>query len=87
MKMKEGEDSSSKEIRDEARGKKIEYEEGSHERNTLKKVEIPIFNAEDPNSWLFRVDKNFQIHELMDFEKIIVAIISFDGPALYWYRS
>ena len=56
-------------------------------RSKFKKVEMPVFNGEDLDSWLFRGNWYFQIHKLIDSEKMTVATISFDGPALNWYRA
>ena len=46
-----------------------------------------MFSGNDSNSWLFEVDRYFQIHELTNPKKMIVYVISFDGLALDWYRS
>ncbi|TYK02420.1 transposon Tf2-1 polyprotein isoform X1 [Cucumis melo var. makuwa] len=70
-------------IRDE---KKNDSEENSGDRNEFKKVEMPVFIGEDPDSWLFRIERYFQIHKLNESEKMLVSTISFDGPALNWYR-
>ena len=48
---------------------------------------MPVFNGEDPDSWLFRADRYFQIHKLTDAEKVLVASISFEGLTLNWYRA
>lgn len=48
---------------------------------------MSVFSGTDPDSWLFRVDRYFQIHNLTDSEKMIVAVVSFDGAASNWYRS
>ena len=48
---------------------------------------MPIFNGDDPDSRLFRAERYFQIHKLTESEKMIVSTISFEGPALNWYRS
>lgn len=48
---------------------------------------MPVFNGDDPDSWLFRADRYFQIHKLTDCEKLTVTTISFEGLALNWYRS
>ena len=66
---------------------KVEGEDGTNERNRFKKVEMPVFNGEDPYSWLFRANRYFQIHKLIDAEKVLVATTSFDGPTLNWYRA
>lgn len=52
----------------------------------FKKVEMPIFFGDDPDSWLFRVEWYFEIHRLSDEEKMTVTVISFDGATLKWYR-
>ncbi|XP_050942184.1 transposon Tf2-1 polyprotein isoform X1 [Cucumis melo] len=62
-------------------------EERSVDRSKFKKVEMPVFDGTEPDSWLFRADRYFKIHNLTDSEKLTVAVISFDGPALDWYRS
>ncbi|KAL0560786.1 hypothetical protein IC582_001199 [Cucumis melo] len=62
-------------------------EERTLDRSKFKKVEMPVFDETDPDSWLFRADRYFKIHNLSDSEKLTVAVISFDGPALDWYRS
>ena len=48
---------------------------------------MSVFSGEDPDSWLFRVERYFQIHKLTESEKMLVSTISFDGPALNWYQS
>lgn len=45
------------------------------------------FGGDEPDNWLFRADRYFQIHKLSDIEKLTVAVISFEGVALNWYRS
>ena len=57
------------------------------DRSKFKKVEMTIFNGTDPDSWLFRSDKYFKIHELTNSKKLTVVVISFDRPALDWYHS
>lgn len=46
---------------------------------------MPVFNGTDPDSWLFRADRYFKIHELTYTGKMTVAVISFNRPALDWY--
>ncbi|KAA0036991.1 ty3-gypsy retrotransposon protein [Cucumis melo var. makuwa] len=75
----ESNEETKKEVKDE--------EDKTAERSKFKKVEMPVFTGNDPDSWLFRADRYFQIHKLTDAEKMTVSIISFDGPALDWFRS
>lgn len=62
-------------------------DEGQYDRNKFKKVEMQVFSGDDPNGWLSRADRYFQIHWLSDSEKVIVAVISFEEAALSWYRT
>lgn len=48
---------------------------------------MSIFNGDDPDSWLFRVERYLHIHKLTEFEKMTVSTISFEGLALNFYRS
>ena len=75
----EGEGLSRRENETRKDEKKIDDESNS-DRNKFKKVEMPIFNGDDPDSWLFRAERYFHIHKLTEFEKMIVSTISFEGP-------
>ena len=66
---------------------KLEGDESASDRSKFKKVEIPVFIGTDLDSWLFWAELYFQIHKLIELEKMIVAVISFDGAALDWYQS
>ncbi|KAL4025181.1 hypothetical protein IC575_013559 [Cucumis melo] len=93
MKGKEDDASSSKAIESgrnfgaDRNDRRIDGDDGASDRNKFKKIEMPVFTGEDPDSWLFRAERYFQIHKLTDSEKMLVSTISFDGPALNWFRS
>lgn len=71
----------------EGGSRRTKTEEGYADRSKLKKVEMPVFDGEQLNSWLFRAERYFDIHQLFDLEKITVTSISFMGAALHWYRG
>ncbi|KAA0050168.1 transposon Tf2-1 polyprotein isoform X1 [Cucumis melo var. makuwa] len=75
------------ELIDEVNGNEKDVEEKNNDQSKFKKVEMPVFNGEDPDAWLFRVDRYFQIHKLTDLEKMTMATISFKGLTLNWYRA
>ncbi|KAA0033062.1 histone-lysine N-methyltransferase ASHR1 isoform X3 [Cucumis melo var. makuwa] len=81
-KVKENEASSSHNIRANRNEKKADNDDSTGDQNKFKKVEMSIFNGEDPDSWLFCVEKYFQIHKLTESEKMLVPTISFDELAL-----
>ncbi|TYK03052.1 Retrotransposable element Tf2 [Cucumis melo var. makuwa] len=59
--------------------RKLDADNGYHDRNKFKKIEMPVFIEEDPDSWLFRAERYFQIHKLSESEKVLVSTVSFDG--------
>lgn len=77
--MKDPENESATSSRKEPRG-----EEGKYDRQKFNKVEMPTFEGDDPDDWLFQAVRYFDIHQLTD--KITVTAVSFAGAALHWYR-
>ncbi|KAA0062917.1 histone-lysine N-methyltransferase ASHR1 isoform X3 [Cucumis melo var. makuwa] len=62
----------SRKIDSEKADKKFDTEDNNGDQNKFKKVEMPVFNGEDPDSWLFRAERYFQIHKLSESEKMLV---------------
>lgn len=56
------------------------------DRGKLKRLEMPVFTGKNPDSWLFRAETYFEIHQLTDEEKIKVSIVSFDEWVVDWYH-
>ncbi|TYK28910.1 transposon Tf2-1 polyprotein isoform X1 [Cucumis melo var. makuwa] len=82
-----GSDSTTETLARESKGERKSEEDKVYDRSKFNKVEMSIFNGTDPDSWLFRADRYFKIHNLTKSEKTSMAIISIDGPTLDWYRS
>ncbi|KAA0033896.1 retrotransposon protein [Cucumis melo var. makuwa] len=62
------------------------FAEGSSKKSKYKKLEMPVFNGENPKSWIYRVEHYFEINKLADEEKVKVAVVSFGSDALNWFR-
>lgn len=77
MKEKEGEKGESSQAK---------ANEGDVDRSKYKHLEMPIFSGEHPNSWVFRAEHYFGIHELSNAEKIKVAIIAFVPNKVDWFH-
>ncbi|KAA0041992.1 Ty3/gypsy retrotransposon protein [Cucumis melo var. makuwa] len=84
MKSKVSEVSSSRDIGETDAERKSQLDEVSADRSKFKKVGMPVFTGDDPESWLFRAERCFQIHKLTKSEKMLVSTICFDGPTLNW---
>ena len=54
MKSKENKVTSSQQIGENRAEKKADSDENSGNQSKFKKVEMPVFIGEDPDSWLFR---------------------------------
>ncbi|KAA0032599.1 peroxidase 64 [Cucumis melo var. makuwa] len=74
-KRKENEASSSKteeskrKFEDDLNERKSKSDENYSDRNKFKKVEMHVFTGEDPDSWLFRAERYFQIHKAEEFSQ------------------
>ncbi|XP_031276149.1 uncharacterized protein LOC116134605 [Pistacia vera] len=51
-----------------------------------RKLELPIFNGEDPFGWTFRADHYFAINRYGPSEMVEAAAICMEGKALNWYQ-
>ncbi|KAA0047682.1 ty3-gypsy retroelement transposase [Cucumis melo var. makuwa] len=56
-------------IGDSQNEKKTDNNENATNRNKFKKVEMHVFNGEDPNSWPFRVERFLQIKQKTTVEE------------------
>ncbi|TYK01506.1 gypsy/ty3 element polyprotein [Cucumis melo var. makuwa] len=56
------------------------------DRIKFKKLEIPIFNGEDPDGWFHRAEHYFQMHILNELEKLKIAVVSLEGKGQSWSR-
>ncbi|KAA0041084.1 histone-lysine N-methyltransferase ASHR1 isoform X3 [Cucumis melo var. makuwa] len=55
-------------IEDIRNEKKADNDENAGDQNKFK-VEMPVYNGENPDSWLFRAERYFLIHKLTESEK------------------
>ena len=63
--------------------------EGSKEDrddHLTRKLKIPLFDGEDVDSWVLRMDQYFEIATFTEEEKLRAVRMSFIGEALSWYR-
>ncbi|KAA0054184.1 retrotransposon protein [Cucumis melo var. makuwa] len=58
---------------------------GSSDRSKYKKLEIPVFNGENPETWIYRAEHYFDINELADEDKVKVAVVGFGSDEVNWF--
>ena len=51
-----------------------------------RRLELPIFEGSDPDGWIFRVERYFEINDLRADEKLRAVIVCMEGKALAWYN-
>ena len=52
----------------------------------FRRMEIPLFNGEDPLGWLFRLERSFQVQGVEEMERVSAAVIGLEGKALNWFQ-
>lgn len=56
-------------------------------RQSVKKVELPIFDGRDPAGWISRAEVYFRVQETSPEVKVSLAQLSMDGPTIHFYNS
>lgn len=61
-------------------------QEGGDSWHRVRKLEMPIFNGEDPDGWLFSAKRYFEVNGLTKQEKMGAIGVSLEGDALSWLQ-
>lgn len=56
-------------------------------RQSVKKVELPMFNGDDPAGWITRAEVYFQVQETSSEVKVNLAQLCMEGPTLHFFKS
>ncbi|XP_017233746.1 uncharacterized protein LOC108207825 [Daucus carota subsp. sativus] len=51
-----------------------------------RKLDMPIFDGEDPDGWILRVERYFAFYKLTEDEMLEAVAVAMDGDALRWYQ-
>lgn len=57
-----------------------------HYRAGRRKLEIPVFNDDDVQGWLIRVERYFRVNEVKEAEKLNAVVITLEDRALNWFQ-
>ena len=58
----------------------------THEDNRWRNLEIPIFGADDPMSWLTKIERYFRLRTVREEDKLEVVMVTMNGEALGWFQ-
>ena len=65
--------------------KMFSEKEGMIEARFGRKLDMPIFNGETPEGWVFQAERYFHLNQLMEEEKQLAGVVCLDGDALTWF--
>ncbi|KAL9426701.1 hypothetical protein AB3S75_033478 [Citrus x aurantiifolia] len=53
----------------------------------FSKLNFPKFEGENPSGWIYTCDRFFNINEIVEEEKVEMALIHLEGQALEWFQG
>ncbi|CAJ2678799.1 unnamed protein product [Trifolium pratense] len=56
-------------------------------RRSVKKVELPLFDGEDPAGWISRAEIYFRVQETRPEVKVNLAQLCMEGPTIHFFNS
>jgi hypothetical protein len=56
-------------------------------RQSVKKVELPAFDGEDPAGWISRAEVNFRVQNTSPEVKTSLARLCMEGPTIHFFNS
>lgn len=63
----------------EQEGERHEERERVAENQSHRKLELPLFEGDDPLGWIFKVERYFSVNGVEEQEKVDAAIVSWKG--------
>lgn len=51
-----------------------------------RRLEMPVFLEQNPNDWIFKAKRYFQVNQLTEGEILEMAALCFEVDALAWYQ-
>lgn len=71
----------------ERRAHQLHSEALTEFRQSVKKVELPIFYGKDPAGWISRAEIYFRVQETSPEVKVSLAQLSMDGPTIHFFNA
>ncbi|CAH1448287.1 unnamed protein product [Lactuca virosa] len=61
-----------------------EYGGGTNWR--FRKLDMPLFDGENPDEWIPRAERYFNFYKLSENDKLEAAVVALEGDALLWFQ-
>ncbi|KAH6820294.1 hypothetical protein C2S53_014032 [Perilla frutescens var. hirtella] len=55
-------------------------------RDPSMRLEVPIFDGEDPYSWVFQIEEYFSFHKVLESQRLQIFAFHLDGKASLWFQ-
>lgn len=52
----------------------------------VRRLEFPIFSGDDPDGWVSKAERYFDVYQMPEREKLGAAILGLEGDALAWFQ-
>ena len=52
----------------------------------VRRLELPIFDGTDPDGWVFRAERFFDLNVMTENAKLEAIILSMVGEAIAWFQ-
>ncbi|CAA7046450.1 unnamed protein product [Microthlaspi erraticum] len=59
---------------------------GNQSEIPSKKVDLPLYEGNNPEDWLFRLEKCFEMNHVSEWDKLDQALTCLTGSAITWWR-
>lgn len=56
-------------------------------RHSVKRVELPMFDGEDPAGWISRAEVHFRVQDTIPEVKVNLAQLCMEGPTIHFFNS
>ncbi|MCH97391.1 retrotransposon gag protein [Trifolium medium] len=56
-------------------------------RHSAKKVELPMFDGDDPAGWISRAEVYFRVQDTSPEIKVSLAQLCMEGPTIHFFNS
>ena len=57
--------------------------------NSIKnlRLDFPRFHGEDPTCWVYKANQCFSYHNILEYQKVMIALYHLEEKALIWFQD
>ncbi|KAG5598550.1 hypothetical protein H5410_029920 [Solanum commersonii] len=73
-----------KSVENQEKGSNVNWA-GEKDGKKFRKLQLPVFEGDDPLGWIFRVERYFAVNEISEAERLQAEGVCLEEKALSWY--